>query len=51
MIKYISPEIKIEQIEANDIILASNAVSIVALEGVDENGSKTAIFDASHWIF
>ena len=51
MIKYISPEIKIEQIEANDVILASNAVSIVALEGVDDGDSKTAIFNASHWIF
>lgn len=49
MNKYISPEIKIEEIESADVLLASGGVSIGELEGYDTEGTKSAIFDAEFW--
>lgn len=53
MNKYFSPTIQIEEVKSTDILLASGEVAPVvevkALEGVDTEGSKTAIFDASRF--
>ena len=50
MKKYVTPTIETADIETSDLILAS-AYQVMALEGVDENGSKSAVFDASLWFF
>lgn len=49
MNKYISPEIEILQIEVEDVIAASGAVTVEALEGVDSGESKSAVFNALFW--
>lgn len=50
MNKYISPKIEIERIEVEDVITASGSgVTIAALEGVDSEESKSAIFNALFW--
>lgn len=48
MNKYVTPKIEKEELETSDVILASK-FQIAELEGVDSNGSKTAIFDVSTW--
>ena len=52
MNKYVSPEIEIQNLHCNDVILSSNTAAITygALEGVDNENSKSAIFDANHWM-
>ena len=53
MNKYVSPTIKIEEIEAADLITASRTETVgyevKSLEGVDTGDEKTAVFDASKW--
>lgn len=48
MKKYITPDFEVEKIESCDLILVS-AYQLSALEGVDSDGSKSAIFSAKHW--
>ena len=50
MNKYIAPTIKIEEIDAFDIVLASNGgYEVKALKGVDKNDETSAVFDVSLW--
>ena len=49
MNKYICPTIQVEEIEATDIILASDGYEVKALEGVDTGDDKTAVINASRW--
>ena len=49
--KYITPTIAIEDINAEDVILASGGYKVMALEGVDTGDDKSAVFNASHWFF
>ena len=49
MNKYITPTIEYIEIESSDVITASTGTQgyeIGALDGVDSEGSKSAIFDA-----
>ena len=48
MNKYITPTIEVEAVESSDLILASG-YQVAELDGVDSNGSKSAVFNASHW--
>ena len=55
MKKYISPEIEFVELVSSDIISVSGneqdaAFSISSLEGVDKDGSKSAVFNVSHWL-
>lgn len=52
MNKYVSPEIEIHDLHSADVITSSKetAVTYGALEGVDNENSKSAIFDASFWL-
>lgn len=51
MNKYISPEIEIQNLHSADVITSSSEPIIYgALEGVDDENSKSAIFNAEHWI-
>ena len=52
MNKYVSPEIEILNVHSDDVIMASNeaAVTYGALEGVDDENSKSAIFNVSFWL-
>ena len=51
MNKYIKPEIEINDLFSDDVIAASTeAVEYKALEGVDKDGEKSAIFDVSCWM-
>lgn len=52
MKKYITPTIEVVKIETNDIITASSsqAVSYDQLDGVDTDGSISAIFDVNYWL-
>lgn len=50
MNKYVTPEAEIEKIESADVITVSGGVSLEALEGVDTEDSKSAVFNASFWI-
>lgn len=49
MNKYICPTIQFEEIEAEDIILASSGYEVKALEGVDTGDDKTAVINAARW--
>ena len=50
MNKYISPKIEISKIEVEDVIATSGSgVTIAALNGVDSEDSKSAIFNALFW--
>ena len=54
MNKYISPAIKIEEIEAADVILASSDVNtagyeVKSLDGIDTGDDKSAVFSALRW--
>ena len=52
MNKYITPTIEFLNIESADVIAASTgneAVTFGVLEGVDDEGSSTAIFNAGYW--
>lgn len=52
MNKYITPTIEYIEIEASDVITASTGrqgFEIGSLEGVDSDGSKSAIFDAGYF--
>jgi hypothetical protein len=52
MKKYITPTIEVVEIETNDILTASSsqAVSYDQLDGVDKDGSISAIFDVNYWL-
>lgn len=50
MNKYVSPEIEIQNLHSADVITSSGGVTYGQLEGVDDENSKTAIFNAEHWI-
>lgn len=51
MNKYIKPEIEINDLFSADVITVSTeAVEYKALEGVDRDGEKSAIFDARCWM-
>ena len=52
MKKYESPTIEIVETKTNDIMSASapQAVSYGELDGVDTEGSKSAIFDVNYWL-
>ena len=50
MSKYIKPEIEILQLESADVITVSSGVEIGELKGVDNENSKTAIFNAGFWL-
>ena len=50
MKEYVSPTIKIEELESADVLLASGGVKVDELEGYDTEGSKSAIFDALYWL-
>lgn len=46
--KYITPEIKIEDVELCDVIMASG-YEITQLEGIDTGDDKSAVFSAGRW--
>ena len=48
MKKYIAPTLEVTEVEVQDLILASG-YQIAELKGVDEEGSKSAIFNVSRW--
>ena len=52
MNKYVSPEIEIQDLHSEDVIMSSNeaAVAYGALEGVDDENSKSAIFNVNFWL-
>ena len=52
MNKYISPEIEIQNLHSADVITSSTAQAITygAIEGVDDENSKSAIFNVSFWL-
>ena len=52
MKKYITPTIEVVKIETNDIIAASSSQAVYydQLDGVDKEGSTSAIFDAKYWL-
>ena len=50
MNKYVSPTIKIEDIDVSDVVLASG-YEIKALDGVDSGDSKSAVFNVNRWIY
>ena len=49
MNKYISPEIEIQNLNSADVITSSlsQAITYGTLEGVDDENSKSAIFNVS----
>ncbi len=50
MNKYISPEIEIQNLHSADVITSSGGVTYGQLDGVDDENSKSAIFNVSFWI-
>ena len=50
MTKYIAPKIEILKAEAADVITVSGAVEVGELKGVDNENSKSAIFNAGFWL-
>ncbi len=52
MNKYVSPEIEIQILQNDDEIMSSRETSITydALEGVDDENSKSAIFNVRFWL-
>ena len=50
MKKYITPTLEVAEVEVQDLILASE-YQITELVGVDQNGSKTAVFNANQFLF
>ena len=50
MNKYISPTIEIQKLHSADVITLSALFQIGKLEGVDDEESKTAIYNAGNWI-
>ena len=52
MKEYITPTIEVVEAKTNDIMSASapQAVSYGQLEGVDTEGSISAVFDVNYWL-
>lgn len=50
MNKYITPTIEVYEVESTDVITISGNVEYKALEGIDKEDERSAIFDASFWI-
>jgi hypothetical protein len=50
MSKYVSPKIEILNIHTADVITLSLLFQIGKLEGIDDEESKTAIYNAEQWI-
>ena len=52
MKKYITPTIEVVKTETNDIITASSSQAVYydQLDGVDKDGSISAIFDVNYWL-
>jgi hypothetical protein len=52
MKKYITPTIEVVEIETNDILTASSSQAVYydQLDGVDTDGSISAIFDVNYWL-
>ena len=52
MNKYVSPEIEIQMLQSDEVIMASEEAAITygTLEGVDDENSKSAIFNVSFWL-
>ena len=48
MKKYIAPTLEVTEVEVQDLVLASG-YQVAELEGVDKDGSKSAIFNVSRW--
>lgn len=50
MNKYISPTIEIQNLHSADVITSSGGVTYGQLDGVDDENSKSAIFNVSFWL-
>ena len=50
MNKYVSPEIEIQNLHSADVITSSGGVTYGQLGGVDDENSKSAIFNVSFWM-
>ena len=52
MNKYVSPEIEIQDLHSEDVIMSSRATALTyeTLEGVDDENSKSAVFNVNYWL-